>query len=53
MLNLALGRSWIDAPQVGGAEFLENPFAGEGDEDLLALSSGGKRPHGGSLPFER
>ena len=32
---------------------MEGPFGGEGDEDLLALSRGGMRPHGGSLPFER
>ena len=53
MLNFALCRSWVDAPRVGGAEFLEDPFGGEGGEDLLTLSLGGRRPHGGSLPFER
>ena len=38
---------------VGGAAFLEYPIGGEGGEDLFALSPGGRRPHGGSLPFER
>ena len=36
-----------------GAEFLEYPVGCEGGEDLFALSHGGKRPHGGSLHFER
>ena len=53
MLDFALCRPWVYSPRVGGAEFLEYPFGGEGGEDLFALSLGGKRPHGGSLPFER
>ena len=53
MLNFALCRSRVDAPLVGGAEFLQDPFGGEGDEDFLALSPGGKRPYWRSFPFER
>ncbi len=37
----------------GGAEFLQNPLGGDGGEELFTLSHGGKRPHWGSLPFER
>ena len=32
---------------------MEDPFGSEGDEDLLTLGLGGKRSHGGILPFER
>ncbi len=32
---------------------MEYPFGGEGGEDLFTLSTGGRRPHGGSLPFEQ
>ena len=53
MLNFAFCLSWVDAPLVGGAEFLQDPFGSEGDEDFLALSPGGRRPHRGSFPFKR
>ena len=53
MLNFAFCRPWVDAPLVGGAEFLQNPFGGEGDEDFLTLSPGGKRPYWRSFPSER
>ena len=32
---------------------MQDPFGSEGDEDFLALSPGGRRPHGGSFPFKR
>ncbi len=53
MLHLAFCRPWVDAPCVGGVAFLKYPFGGEGGENFFALGPGGKRPHGGSLPFER
>jgi len=53
VLDFPLSRPWDDAPRVGGAEFLEDSVSGEGDEGFLAMGLGGKRPHGGSLPFER
>ena len=53
MLNFARCRSRVDAPLDGGAEFLKDPFGSEGDEDFLALSLGGRRPHGCSFPFKR
>ena len=53
MLDFALRCSWVDSPRVEGTEFLKNPFGGEGGEDLFALSPGGRRPYGGSLPLER
>ena len=43
----------VDAPLAGGAQFLQDSFGGEGDEDLFALSPGGRRPDGGSLPLKR
>jgi len=53
MLGFAFCRPCVDAPQVGGAEFLEGPFGGKGDEELLIMSNCGKHSHGCSLPFER
>ena len=32
---------------------MHDSFGGEGDEYLFALSPGGRRPDGGSLPFKR
>ena len=43
----------VDVPLAGGAQFLQDSFGGEGDEDLFALSPGDRRPDGGSLPFKR
>ncbi len=53
MLDFPLSRPWVDAPLVWGAKFLDDSFGGEVDEGFLALSTCGKRLHGGSLPFER
>ena len=53
MLDFALCRPWVDAPRVGGAKFLQDSCVGEGGEDILTPSSGGKWPHRGYLPFEQ
>ncbi len=53
VLDLPFGRAFVDAPLVGGVELLYKSVGGEGFEDLLALSPGGRRPHGGSFPFIR
>ena len=53
VLDLSFGRAFVDAPLVGGVELLYKSVGGEGFKDLLALSPGGRRPHGGSFPFKR
>jgi len=53
MLDFALCRPRVDAPLVGGELSSWSILSAvRGGEDLLTLSPGGKRPHGGSLPFE-
>ncbi len=49
MLDFALCSPWVDSPRIGRAEFLEDPFGGEGGEDFFALSPGGGRPNKCSL----
>ncbi len=53
MLDLSFGRAFVDAPLVWWVEPLYKSVGGEGFEDILALSPGGRRPHGGSFPFKR
>ncbi len=53
MLDLSFRCALVDAPLIGGVELFNKPFGGEGGQDLLALSPGGRRPHGGSFPFKR